>query len=410
MNNKTLLLISKGISYIGTKFLSFSLSWYILTSTGSGLDFSISLIVNYIPTIIMSFFAGHISDNTRNPKWLLVGCDLASAAVCFLPIVSLSIPTVYITIFLLSAISAVFNNVIDAHLSNLEGIQSPDDLKRLMSSMQLIVSGVNIISPAIGGMLIHIIPIRAFALLNLASFLLSALGECWLRYQPRKVPPMEKTAGFLRKSTSSAVAYLLRQNELRTFLIGDALSNFCVSAGISVALPLIITQTLNMSSGQYGIITSALAMGSLMCSFKHVKYPEKTGLSYPYARVGMIGTNILVIALIAYLSPNTVTATVILIIIQFINGWLTVSINLKTVTTFQLHVPDTYRGKALGMMTSLSYILIPFSLILSGIITEVSKASYLLPLGSGTLLLAALLLLKLSQPHKSTPCGRSDIN
>lgn len=395
MNNKVLLIFSKGISYIGTKFLSFSLSWYILTSTGSGLDFSISLIVNYVPTIIMSFFAGHISDNTRNPKWLLVGCDLASAAVCLLPIVSLSLPTVYITIFLLSAISAIFNNVFDAQLPNLEGVQSPDDLKKLMSSMQFIVSGVNIISPAIGGILIHIMPIKAFAFLNLISFLLSAFGECWLRYQRRNTSSAKKSAGFFRKSTSSAITYLLKQKELRTFFAGDALSNFCVSAGISVALPFIITQTLKMSSVQYGMITGALALGSLMCSFKHVKYPEKTGLSYPYLRVAMIGINMLVVALLAYLSLTTISATVLLVLIQFANGWLTVSINLKTITTLQLHVPDAYRGKALGIMTSLSYILIPFSLMISGIVTELSAASFLLPMGSGILLLAALLLLKI---------------
>lgn len=48
MNNRVLFLISKGVSYVGTKLFSFALSWYILKQTGSGLGFSISLLVNYI--------------------------------------------------------------------------------------------------------------------------------------------------------------------------------------------------------------------------------------------------------------------------------------------------------------------------------------------------------------------------
>ena len=54
MKNRTLFLFSKGISHIGTKLFTFALSWYILSQTGSGLSFSISLLVNYIVRIHFS--------------------------------------------------------------------------------------------------------------------------------------------------------------------------------------------------------------------------------------------------------------------------------------------------------------------------------------------------------------------
>ena len=60
MNNRVLFLISKGVSYVGTKLFSFALSWYILKQTGSGLGFSISLLVNYIPSIVFSMIAGRL--------------------------------------------------------------------------------------------------------------------------------------------------------------------------------------------------------------------------------------------------------------------------------------------------------------------------------------------------------------
>ena len=99
------------------------------------MDFSLSLLVNYLPRILLSLLAGHISGKARHPNRLLVLCDAASAVVCCLPLVHLSLISIYVTIFLLSAISAVFNNVMDAHLVHLEGVDNPESLKRLTSAV-----------------------------------------------------------------------------------------------------------------------------------------------------------------------------------------------------------------------------------------------------------------------------------
>ena len=83
MNNRVLLLLSKGVSYIGTKLFSFALSWYILKQTGLGLNFSISLLVNYLPTIIFSVIAGRVSDRLKHPNRMLVVCDSKRNYLCY---------------------------------------------------------------------------------------------------------------------------------------------------------------------------------------------------------------------------------------------------------------------------------------------------------------------------------------
>ena len=60
MKNRVLFLFSKGVSHIGTRLFTFALSWYILSESGSGMDFSLSLLVNYLPQILLSLLAGHI--------------------------------------------------------------------------------------------------------------------------------------------------------------------------------------------------------------------------------------------------------------------------------------------------------------------------------------------------------------
>lgn len=239
--NKTLFLLSKGVSHTGTKLFTFALSWYILSETGSGLRFGISLLVNYLPAIVVSGFAGYISDRVDRPNRLLVLCDLASAAVCVLPLLHPGLASVYAVIFLLSMIAAA---------------------------------------------------------------------------------------------------------------------------------------------------------GSVLCALVRARYPVRAALQYPYGKTGGLGGLMLALALTAWLPYHAVWSAAALCAINFTVGWLAVDINIQTKTTMQIHVDRAYLGKVLGFSTSLSYILIPLSLILGGAAAEVWP-SYLLPAISGALLLAALGVLKL---------------
>ena len=108
--NRALFLLSKGVSHIGSRLFTFALSWYILSQTGSGLSFSISLLVNYLPQIALSLFVGKLSDKTLRPNRVLVLCDAASAAVCCLPLLVPGLGPIYAAIFLLSAICLLYTS------------------------------------------------------------------------------------------------------------------------------------------------------------------------------------------------------------------------------------------------------------------------------------------------------------
>lgn len=386
MNNRTLILLSKGVSYTGTKLFSFALSWYILSQTGSGLSFSISLVVNYVPSIVMSLFAGLLSDKTYHPNRLLVMCDVASACVCVIPLIWPNLSAVYCTIFLLSLISALFNNVLDTHLPNLYGICEANDLKKLVSSMQFITSGVNILAPSIAGFLNIMFSVRLFAFINIVSFLLSAFGELFLQYRIKERIPKKPKAKERRCST---LCWLFRHKEFWPFLFGDALTNFCVTAGISVAVPFLVTNVFLISSGGYGLITSCLGIGSILSALYQTKHPCKNDLRYPYGKVWSIGLLMLLICVVLLIPYHLIVTVSILCALEFTAGWLSVAINVKTITTFQLYVDECLRGKVLGTLTSISYILIPLSLILAGLATEFWPP-YMLPAVSGGLLIAIL--------------------
>lgn len=389
INNRVLFLFSKGISHIGTKLFTFALSWYILSQTGSGLSFSISLLVNYFPQIILSLFVGNLSDKALRPNRILVLCDIASAVVCCLPLLYLSLVTIYSTIFLLSAISAVFNNVIDTHLTHLDGIDSAETLKKLTSSAQFITSGVNIAAPSIGGVLIQVCPIQTFAIINIVSFLLSAFGEVWLKYKPSYAEQGTANSGTIQGNGKAVLSYMFGQKKLRTFFVADSLGNFCFSAGVNVALPLIVTTTLSISSSGYGLISSSIALGSVLCAMWRTKNPGDSRLQYPFLQLGAIGGCMLILALMACLPNQGDWIVAVLCAAMFAVGWLSVDINIKAKTTIQLFVDPDYLGKVLGISTSISFILIPLSLVIAGEMTEILPA-FVLPMLNGIVLIIVL--------------------
>ena len=281
VNNRTLFLCSKGVSHIGTKLFTFALSWYILSETGSGLNFSISLLVNYLPQIILSLFAGNLSDRTLRPNRILVLCDAVSAG-------------------------------------------------------------------------------------------------------------QSSKAGW--ESGKAALRCMFGQEKLRTFFIADSLGNFCFSGGVNVALPLIAVKTLGISSSGYGLISSSVAAGSVLCAIWRTKFPCDSRLRYPYLKLGMIGGCMLVLALVARLPRYAFWTVAILCLTMFAVGWLSVDINIQTKTTIQLFVDPRHLGKVPGMSTSMSFILIPLSLVIAGGVSEIWPP-FVLPLSNGIILTAALGLL-----------------
>lgn len=395
MNNRLLFLFSKGVSYIGTKLFSFTLSWYILKETGSGINFSISLLVNYIPTIFFSIIAGRISDRLHHPNRMLVICDIASTIACVLPLLSFNLLTIYCTIFILSCISALFNNVVDAHLPNLKGIDNAAALKKLASSSQFITSGVNILAPAVGGVLIAIIPVKMFAVINIVSFLVSAFGELFLKYEVKETALARKRS---ETKTHSTFLWLLKNKGFRPFLFGDGLVNFCVTAGISVAVPFIITNSFGIPSSSYGVITGCLGFGSVLSALFQTKRPCKTELKYPYIKVAILGFIMLLIALIAWLPYHPILTVMAFCILEFVVGWTSVAINIKTITTIQIFVQDNLRGKVIGTLTAVSYSLIPMSLLLAGAAVDIVKP-LVIPLICGGLLIILLGCIRLFDSH-----------
>src|SRR6056297_2303164 len=100
-------------SMLGTRIYYFMIGFMILKSTGSSLEFAISILVGALPAVLLSPIAGSVADRYDKKKLLIV-FDLLSGLfmiLCFYlyPLVSNQILFLYVSIFILSVLNTFFN-------------------------------------------------------------------------------------------------------------------------------------------------------------------------------------------------------------------------------------------------------------------------------------------------------------
>ena len=166
---------------MGNSIQRFALSLYILDLTGSVAVFSALTAFSVLPQIFISPIGGAIADMTDRKKMLIV-LDLISAGILALLFVSLrenpsSIISLAVFLILLATIGTVYDPVIRAVIPS---VVRPQEYMKTNSYVSAI-SSVTLLSGSVGaGFLYAFFGIRTIIIINLVSFLFSAILEAFL--------------------------------------------------------------------------------------------------------------------------------------------------------------------------------------------------------------------------------------
>jgi MFS family permease len=172
--NFALLSIGQAISNIGDFVYSTTLLVWVYTLTHSAAAVSGVLIAQYAPIFLLGPVAGVYVDRWNRRQTMIVS-DIAQTIAAVLPLLAplaFRLPTIYASVFLLSACSRFF---IPARAGVQQVIVAPEQQGQAASVGQVTLAMSIIIGPAIATPLFFIVgPIIAVAI-NAASFLVSAI-------------------------------------------------------------------------------------------------------------------------------------------------------------------------------------------------------------------------------------------
>jgi len=397
---KNLLLFFTGslVSNLGTFMYNFAIGLYVLTLTGSGKTFAISILFGIVPRIILSPFAGALADKI-NRKTMTVCMDIASGVLLLsiyliTQFTDLSLMIVYISSATLTVFNTFFGISINASIPNLV-----DDkrLVKINSLRAMVDSGASIAGPMLGGLIYSFIGIEYFLLLNGISFICSGISELFINFNIYNRQISEKTKAQSLGDTLREGFKYLKQHELILGILKYALFlNFIVTS-INISLPYTSVQVLGASSTQYGFIQMGFPAGVLIMSIIYTIVSKEHKNIFRKTTKGMFRFGIVFIflglpsnPLLSFLPTNI--HMIITFIVSALLGMVIISINIPIQVMMQTTIDDEYRGRVGGVISMMSQAITPFGILLFGFLVD-QISSYLLPIISGILILAIGILM-----------------
>ena len=397
MKNLGLFIIGKLISVFGSAIYTFAIGLYVLKQTGSGFSFALTLFVGLIPTIIFSPVAGYMSDRFDKKK-IVVSMDFANGMMFLILFIltlkfELNQPMIYISTFMTTVFTTFFGIAFEAAKPNLvadEKLMSINSLSKVIDSTSLILA------PVLGGLIFAFTDIKTFILINAVCFIFSAGIETMIdfNYNIKSTAEINDDGGFV-EDIKDGLTYIRKSSEIVKMINVLVILNFFISFSVTVPLPYIINNLLNLSSNQYGIIQGAFPVGMILGAVVVGKIIEKID----YMKL-LIFSSITLSVAIALLGLPLVLADasslaymIYYISIMVIFGIAISFIDVPILWLMQKSIPDNLRGKVLSISMSIVKLIAPLGLVISGMIINSVPVYIMTFAGGGILMLSNLMIL-----------------
>jgi MFS family permease len=250
------------VSLSGTWAQRVAQDWLVLElSHSSGVALGITTALQFLPMLLFGLYGGVLADR-YDKRNLLIGAQVAMGLLALLLGLldvtgAVQLWHVYALAFLLGVASVIDTPVRQSFVVEMVGA---DDLPNAVSLNSATFNASRIIGPALAGLAISHVGTGPVFLANAVTYIAVIAGLCMIRredlYDASRIP---RAKGQLREG----LRYVRERPELMVpmilvFIIGTFGLNF------QITLALVAKQTFGLGAGSYGLLSSMLALGSLL--------------------------------------------------------------------------------------------------------------------------------------------------
>lgn len=345
------------LSALGDSAWYIALTWTLVQHASPGRT-GLLLAVAGLPRLIMLLGGGVIADR-YGPKRLMVLADLLRCLVMLLAAVLLalagpSVPVLFAAALLLALFSALF---IPASGAVRPLLLADRDLVRGNAVFSFGSSGGQALGSPVGAGLLALAGVPLVALVNAASFAVSAVAAWRVRYvrQPARQPGQRPP--FLR-SVGDGFRYLRTQHRLALVVLVVGLVELSCAPPVNIGLVLLASK-LHQAAGGAGLLLTGYTVGAIGSTVLTMVWPPKqrSGASLVLntmlagLAVGSIGLlHSLPLALLTYLVIGATTGQLGVLLMSMLQRW-----SDRAVT-----------GRVMAVVSILSFGSVPVANVLTG--------------------------------------------
>lgn len=352
---------TQSVSQLGSSITAFALTLWLYEETGSSLSTAALTICSYAPYVLMSIFAGALTDRFNKKKTML-GCDVF-AAICTLTVFvlfkteSLRVWHLYV----LNAVSGLMNTVQQPASEVAMTLIIPEKHYQRTSGLRsLSRSLISILNPLIATALYAFAGLSGVIAVDLGSFSVAFVALLFFIRIPENQDSKEEGVIKLAKE---GLAFLKRTPLIMTLILFMSGVNLVASA-FDAALPGYVLPNPKGGSFVLGVVTScagiAMVVGSLIVSV----------LPKPRDRVRVIYLTMLFSLGIENFLLAFSREPVLWCIGQII-GWILVPVmdaNLDVI--LRTTIPVELQGRVYACRNTLQFFTIPIGLFLGGLMVD----------------------------------------
>lgn len=358
---------TQSLSTLGSGMTSYALVLWLYINSGSALKTALLSVCSYAPYVIMSIFAGALSDKWNKKKTILF-CDLAAAlstvAVLFLIKAGELLPW---HLYLINGINGLMNTVQQPAGEVAATLLIPKEYYQKTSGLRSFSQSLNsILTPVIATALFSFAGIGLVISVDLITFGIAFLS-LWLFIQIPEIHGDEGgKEGEKESLLSSARMGLiwLKSNPLVLNLILFLACINLVASTYDAALPAMLLSKTNGGEAVLGLVNTCVGVAMLAGSIFVTIVPA------PKNRVRAICLALL----ISMSTENFMLAfgnTPVLWCIGAVLGWLPIPfMNANMDVIFRTEIPPDMQGRVYSCRNALQFFTIPIGFLLGGYLVD----------------------------------------
>jgi MFS family permease len=371
-----LLFLATLASSIGTWLAFVALVIDVGERTGDANWVSALLIVEFLPIIVIGFFAGRLIDRASR-RWILVVSDAVRAGVFF----ALPFTTSALQIIMLALAAGIATSLFrPAVYAGLPNLVSDRDLPEANGILQTADNLTWTIGSVVGGALVAATSPDVAYIVNGVSFAVSAVLILRIRQRFEEADRAPSRGGW--KDITEGLALAVRSRALLTVIVAWSIV-MLANAGVNVSEYFLATEVFKGGDFGYGLLVGATGLGLVAGSLFGGSWVSQRGLAVPYA------VSIALMALgfgAAAVAPNVWVAALVVIAAGAGNGVAVVTNALLV----QRGAPDRLRGRAFTVVMSVGYAVLGLGMVVAGPLTNAIGARAVWGISAGLTALGAL--------------------
>lgn len=356
-----ILWLTQSFSTLGSAMTNFALVIWIYGESGSALSAALLTVCSYAPYVVMSIFAGALSDRWNKKATMLV-CDSIAAACTVSVLILLKAGALQAWhLYILNAVNGLMNTVQQPASDVASTLLTPEKHYQKTSGMQSFSNSlVTILTPVFASALVALAGIETVIIFDLMTFTAAFLVLLFFIKIPEPEKKEIQSEKFLQ-TAKDGLLYLKENKGILWLILFLAAINFVASIYEAALSPMILSLA---DETALGIVNACVGIANFAGSFIAIAAPA------PKSRIRVICGCLLIsmsteIFFLAF-GGNTFVWS-----LGAILGWIVIPLmNANINVIMRSKIPTEMQGRVYSARNTLQFFTIPIGYFLGGLLVD----------------------------------------